>query len=308
MKKTFMTLAMMLTTIGAIAQKNVEKVMNEFINDQSLVRWAIDNYDYPTDDGNATTFCHYTALQMNNAKPNQLNKLIEAFERDQVSGYKYIYMNKATPANPIDVVYGPNLEYKIQFCRHKDHNYKILFVNDKKNPDKRYVYAMVWYKENFGTRCLLYTIYGDKPAKREKATTNKLQKIPDSFMGQSKGNNVTTTTVIDGNDVVTITTVDGGKVKRTVQKAPTNSIEFISQFGNLRTAFLDAIKDSEQKNLQTGIAIKILDLCKNHSKLLSKEEKTTCSIGINDMLTAAKITSRDKFISRILENAELYLQ
>lgn len=302
---------MMLTVAGATAQKNVEREMKALIDDASVTKVQSENYDYP-DDAAPSTFCHYTALQLTKKQAVKLDKLKEAFLKDSNNGYNYTYMTPQMPATATNLVYGPDLEYNVQFFSHKNHNYLLLLVDDKNKAEKRYAYAIAWYEYAGGIRCMLYTIYGDKPKRK---ADNKKSPYKTAYLDAlSKINGfdqttttTTTTTIVDGKDVTVVTS--GGNAVPTYT-APTNDIEFMTQFGNLRVAFLDAIKDSEKKSLQTGIAIKILELCKNHKKVLNKnqEEINACVSGLGEMMNIARKTINDNFINGTLAAALNSLQ
>lgn len=301
---------MMLTVAGATAQKNVEREMKALIDDASVTKVQSENYDYP-DDAAPSTFCHYTALQLTKKQANKLDKLKESFLKDSNNGYNYTYMTPQMPATATNLVYGPDLEYNVQFFSHKNHNYLLLLVNDKNKEEKRYAYAIAWYEYAGGIRCMLYTIYGDKPKKESNKKSPYLTAYQDALKKLNDYNTsmttTTTTTIVDGKDVTVVT---NGNNAVPTYTAPTNDIEFMTQFGNLRVAFLDAIKDSEKKSLQTGIAIKILELCKNHKKVLNnnKEEINACASALVDMMNITTNTNKDKFLSGTLNAAYNSLQ
>ena len=84
-----------------------------------------------------------------------------------------------------------------------------------------------------------------------------------------------------------------------------NDIDFMLQFGNLRAAFLDAIKDADAKMLQTGIVVKIARLCREHSKLLTDNEKQTCTSIIDEMKSTLKKVNPDTFMDGVLQEARI---
>lgn len=71
---------------------------------------------------------------------------------------------------------------------------------------------------------------------------------------------------------------------------PKNSAEFLTQLNNLRAAFKNAkdqyrwgFQSQSRRNLQTGIANKIVRLCKGHGSLLNAEEKKFCANALSKM-------------------------
>ncbi|MCM1079790.1 MAG: hypothetical protein NC344_08940 [Bacteroidales bacterium] len=308
MKHLTLLSALMLTTISSSAQKNIDKAMNDLLNDKNVRKTITSNYNDNDSKGTATTYCHYAELFLTKKQQARIKKLEDAFDNDASAGYRFIHQTPELKAEQTNVSYGPNLEYLIQFCTKPKHNYRLLFTNDKANPNKRYVHAMVWYKENNGFRCLLYRIYGNNPAKKKKSITAK-----QSTTNEPK--KVSTTTIVNGNEIRTITTDTNGK--RVSVSSPINignktnidnDITFMRLFGNLRVAFLEAIKDSEQKALQTGIVMNMLELCQKHSKHLSDNEANTCKLSIIEMQRILKKTNPDTFLEGMLEEARLELE
>ena len=134
-------------------------------------------------------------------------------------------------------------------------------------------------------------------------------KDSDGARRSSKQTTVSTRTYTDGNMVVTQTYDADGNVMR-VQTAPQTpeaeiktDIDFMLQFGNLRVAFLNAIKDAEAKTLQTGLVVKIVRLCKENGKLLTANERNTCVNSLNEMSTTLRKTNPDSFMEGMLNEA-----
>lgn len=301
MKKAFITAAMIMMATGMTAQKNVIKEMESLANDKSVERVKANRY-LDGDNANPTTYCYCTVLRVDKKHFSKIKKVEEAFDMDAADGYRFVYQGKNQPIERYNVSYGPNLEYNILFCSNPKHYYWLLFVNDKNNPDKRFVYAMVWYDEGDAMRCLLYRIYGNKPPKPTDSWES-LKKL--SSLKKLKNIDVSsTTTIVDGNEVRVITSGNGANmnIDTDIENISTDS-DFLILFGNLRVAFLDAIKHNEQKALQTGIAVKLVQLCKKHAKLLSNNERSACQSGVADMKNAIRKTNYDPFISGMLDEA-----
>lgn len=301
MKKAFITAAMIMMATGMTAQKNVIKEMESLANDKSVERVMANRY-LDGDNTNPTTYCYYTVLRVDKKHFSKIKKVEDAFDMDAADGYRFVYQGKNQPIKRYNVSYGPNLEYNISFCSNPKHYYWLLFVNDKGNPDKRFVYAMVWYDEGDAMRCLLYRIYGNKPPKPTDSWES-LKKL--SSLKKLKNIDVSsTTTIVDGNEVRVITSGNGTNmdIDTDIENISTDS-DFLILFGNLRVAFLDAIKHNEQKALQTGIAVKLVQLCKKHVKLLSNNERSACQSGVADMKNAIRKTNYDPFISGMLDEA-----
>lgn len=129
----------------------------------------------------------------------------------------------------------------------------------------------------------------------------------------NKGSMLRTQTVLDDNGVTTTTYDNDGNVRvfnsRSFSSAMANEvkndIDFMLLFGNLRAAFLDAIKDADAKTLQTGIVVKIARLCREHSKLLTDNEKRTCTSIIDEMKSTLKKVNPDTFMDGVLQEARI---
>ncbi len=302
---TFLTI-MMLTAVSTMAQKNINKVMDAIMNDRKISKAVTSDYDDSDVKGTVTTYCRYADLYLTKQQKTKIDELEEAFERDASKGYRSIHQTPEMKAEQSNVAYGPDLEYQVKFCTKSTRNYRLLFIHDTKNPDKRYVYAMVWYNKNNGIRLMLYRIYGKNPSKKGKsAKTFKI--IPQD------GNTQSTTTIVDGNGVRVITSRDGGKNWNIMDNTITTNMgkdtgtDYLRQFGNLRVAFLEAIKDSEQKALQTGIVMNIVELCKKHAAKFSDNERNTCKLSITEMQRILKQTNPDAFLHGMLDEAYIAL-
>lgn len=305
MKKAFITAVMIMMATGMTAQKNVIKEMENLANDKSVEKAKANRY-LDGDNANPTTYCYCTVLRVNKKHFSKIRKVEEAFEIDAADGYRFVYQGKNQPTERYNVSYGPNQEYNILFCSNPRHNYWLLFVNDKGNADKRFVYAMVWYDEGDAMRCLLYRIYGNKP-KNQSDTWDSLKKL--SSLKKLKNIDLSSaTTIVDGNEVRVITNGNGTNmdIDTNIENISTDS-DFMILFGNLRMAFLDAIKHDEQKPLQTGIAVRLVQLCKKHVKLLSLNERNTCLSSLADMRNKLQKTNPDPFIKGMLEEATITL-
>ena len=197
----------------------------------------------------------------------------------------------------------------MQLGANKSHYYYGLCFNDANDPLRRHAYLYIWFKDGSNYHCYYYHIYGVNPARFEeyKSSINAPKKT-------TKTSVVRTKTYSDGDVVVTTTYDNNGNVTST-QSSPwsveMNNIktdtDFMLQFGNMRVAFLDAIKDAGAKTLQTGIVVKMARMCKEYSKLLTQNEKKTCMYSINEMKEKLKKTNADTFMDGMLQEAWIAL-
>lgn len=318
--KQILAIVMLAMTAGnAPAQKYVKKAIDELANDKSVTTVTAKKYEHEDDNGQIDTYCLYTMVHLDKKQADKISRVQEAFNKDVHNGYYFIYQTPKTSSGASTVAYGPELEYKIQFCTNKKHNYLLLFVYDKNKAEKRFVYAMVWYEENGGIRCLLYQIYGDNPAKSQKqryktgrstAALADLSRLPDALNTFTNDNIIVDGDNIriigDENEVITIPKDKKGKgllPDGDMVGAVRNDSDFMMQFGNLRAAFLDAVKSVEQKALQTGIVVKLAALCKEHSNLLSDNERNTCATSLTEMKKSLQKSNPDTFLNGMLDEA-----
>ena len=310
MKRTIIALAVLLTVGEATAQNNVKKAMDDLVNDKSAVKVLTNKYEHDMG-GEDETYCHYTVLQIDKARADKMIvKVEEAFDKDLPAAYYSLYQTpKIQTGERSNVKYGPNLEYGVTFGTKKSHNYRMICTEDANNAGKRNAYAMVWYDEGGGVRCLLYQIYGKRPLKK----SGQLMSLGD--LQKSLGKTMTYdwstgTTIIDDNQKIRIITDNGNEI--VTADAGIGEIaddaDFLLLFGNLRVAFLDAIKDAGKKTLQTGIAMKLMKLCKKYCGLLNENEKATCRTSLGEMRKSLQKANPDSFIDGILVETADVLQ
>ena len=281
----------------AVAQHNVKKAMADLVGDKSAVTMLAKKYEHDLG-GEEETYCRYTVLKLDKSQADKLiGRVEEAFEKDMPATYYAMYQTpKIKTGERSEVKYGPDLEYSVTFGTKKDHNYRMICTEDPLNAGKRHAYAMVWYDEDGGVRCLLYQIYGQRPGKK---SSMKLKPLSDFMKGWANG-----TAVVDDNQIRIITDNGNGIVATDSGLSKiTDDTDFLLLFGNLRVAFLDAIKDADKKVLQTGIAMKLVKLCKAHANLLNEREKNTCKVSLQEMMRVLAETNRDTFIDGVLHEA-----
>ena len=205
--------------------------------------------------------------------------------------------------------YGANNEYSVELGAHKSHVYYGLCFKDPADSMRRHAYLAVWFKDSSKFHCYYYHIYGVMPARFKEFKSG----VRGALKPINKGSMLRTQTVLDDNGVTTTTYDNDGNVRvfnsRSFPSATNNEvktdIDFMLMFGNLRAAFLDAIKDADAKTLQTGIVVKIARLCREHSKLLTDNEKQTCTSIIDEMKSTLKKVNPDTFMDGVLQEARI---
>ena len=303
-QKLIVAMALWLTAGAATAQTNVKKAMDDLMNDKSAMRVLTNNYEHDMG-GEDETYCHYTVLQLDKKQANKMiAKVEEAFDKDARTAYYVLFQTpKIHAGERSSVKYGPNLEYGVTFGTKKAHNYRMICTEDAANPAKRLAYAMVWYDEGGGVRCLLYRIYGLRPGKK---AGMKLTSLQDYLSANDVLSRWPSGTAVVDDSLVRMVMGNGSSIvtaDASIGKVADDA-DFLLLFGNLRVAFLDAIKYADKKVLQTGIAMKLMKLCKAHATLLNEREKTTCRTSLAEMRKALQKTLPDTFIDGILVEAD----
>lgn len=315
MRQILIMAILMLQTFAASAQSNIEKVFKIVLHDPSVEILANTDYNVVCLDS-APSYCKFTEFTI----PTKKKKLFAQIEKEllleKANAYDVFIKKPGRSSSLTDnriYAYGANNEYSVELGAHKSHIYYGMCFKDAADPMRRHAYLAIWFNENNKYHCYYYHIYGVIPARLNELKLDGNSKF--KFNSLPKSMTRRTQTVIDDNRVTTTTYDDEGNV-RVVKSHPlsevTNDvktdIDFMLMFGNLRVAFLDAIKDVDAKTLQTGIVVKIARLCKEHNKLLTDNEKKTCISNIDEMKNTLKKVNSDSFLDGVLQEARIALE
>lgn len=329
MKTTFRLIllaCMMAFTSVCHAQKTVPQIDQAFDNFvQNLLQ-----EDFVT----SSTMNTYNIGMMKGyefALPAKKQKMVDVFHKALLSNSRIAYssFSKKAGSSSIEtnrVGYGNNNSSTYEFGTHKDRNYNLQYFRDSKDSTMRYVYALVWYPgKNDEVKGSVYKFYSKDPRVQRKSSS-----YTETTVG--KDGTVTTTTVIDSNGAIHRYRSDGSglqdldslvsleslgslgkniKFSKTLARSfdsevtpPKDAAEFMVQLNSLRAAFKNA-KDQypyfgnqvTRRTLQTGVANKIVKLCKGYSKLLNADEKKFCATSLNKM----KKDTDDDYLQSLLE-------
>ncbi|WP_308264283.1 hypothetical protein [Prevotella sp.] len=311
MRQIVIMAILLLQTVAVLAQEKIETIFKIVLNDPSTEVLSNTNFNVDCPDG-SVSYCKYTEFTL----PKNKKKLFVEIEKIMLNATQKaydVYVKK--PGSNSQLVknnrymYGVNNEYSVQLGANKSHYYYGLCFNDANDPLRRHAYLYIWFKDGSNYHCYYYHIYGVNPARFEeyKSSINAPKKT-------TKASVVRTKTYSDGDVVVTTTYDNNGNVTST-QSSPwsveMNNIktdtDFMLQFGNMRAAFLDAIKAADSKTLQTGIVVKLARMCKEYSKLLTDNEKRTCRNSINEMKNTLMKANADTFMDGMLQEAWIAL-
>ena len=237
------------------------------------------------------------------AVPGKKQKMVDTFHKALLSNSRLAYISFTKKAGSASIEtnrvgYGNNNSTTYLFGAHKDRNYNLQYIRDCKDSTMRYVYALVWYPgKNDMVLGSVYKFYSKDPQTYKKPSANmksfsytkpSIQDL-DSLFLQRKNFNFNKS--LAGSYYFDET-------------PPKDAAEFMMQLNTLRAAFKNA-KDLypylgnqvTRRTLQTGIANKIVKLCKGYGKLLNADEKKFCATSLNKM----KKDTDDEYLQSLLE-------
>lgn len=327
MKQMILTMVAMWATVSASAQETIQNAYQKVMGNSTVELLSRSDYQDRTDA--PTTYCKFTEFKIPESNKNLIKQMEQAMLKDQNRAYSFFIRKPEAKMNTLNtkkLVYGPNNEYGVTLGSNKSHYYYSTFFKEPSDSTRRHAYAFVWFKEGKDFHCYYYHIYGMTPEATKSVTKNSLSSLA-SLSSLDKGNRIRST--LSGNTLIIerydeqgnktlqqvsvsddSKTADDLSVDDVTDKPSkvTNDVEFMTQFGLLRVAFLDAIKDPSQKMLQVGLATKIVALCKDHSNLLTYGERTTCKNTILDMTNIMNKTVRgDIYLEGMLKQTIDYL-
>nr|WP_294762573.1 hypothetical protein [Prevotella sp.] len=237
------------------------------------------------------------------AVPRKKQKMVDTFHKALLSNSRLAYISFTKKAGSASIEtnrvgYGKDNSTTYLFGAHKDRNYNLQYIRDCKDSTMRYVYALVWYPgKNDVVLGSVYKFYSKDPQTYKKPSANmksfsytkpSIQDL-DSLFLQRKNFNFNKS--LAGSYYFDET-------------PPKDAAEFMMQLNTLRAAFKNA-KDLypylgnqvTRRTLQTGIANKIVKLCKGYGKLLNADEKKFCASSLNKM----KKDTDDEYLQSLLE-------
>lgn len=230
------------------------------------------------------------------AVPGKKQKMVDTFHKALLSNGRLAYISFTKKAGSASIEtnrvgYGNNNSATYLFGAHKDRNYNLQYIRDRKDSTMRYVYALVWYPgKNDVVLGSVYKFYSKDPQAYKESSTYKMKADQglDSlvFLGNIRYNK----------NLVRSYDLD--------MTPPKDAAEFIMQLNTLRAAFKNA-RDQypylgnqvTRRTLQTGVANKIIKLCKGYGKLLNADEKKFCATSLNGM----KKDTDDEYLQSLLE-------
>lgn len=230
------------------------------------------------------------------AIPERKQKMVDTFQKALLSNSRLAYISFTKKAGSLSletnrVGYGKDNSMIYEFGTHKDRNYNLQYFRDSKDSTMRYVYALVWYQGmDSSVKGSVYKFYSKDPQTYKKPLSYKMNAVQGLDSLVSLGN------IRYNKNLVRSYGLD--------MTPPKDAAEFIMQLNTLRAAFKNA-RDQypylgnqvTRRTLQTGIANKIVKLCKGYGKLLNADEKKFCASSLNKM----KKDTDDEYLQSLLE-------
>lgn len=237
------------------------------------------------------------------AVPRKKQKMVDTFHKALLSNSRLAYISFTKKAGSASnetnrVGYGNNNSTIYEFGTHKDRNYNLQYFRDRKDSTMRYVYALVWYPgKNDMVLGSVYKFYSKDPQTYKKPSANV------------KSFSYTKPSVQSLDSLVLL--AKNFKFDKSLagsyyfdETPPKDAAEFMMQLNTLRAAFKNAGdlysnfgNQVTRRTLQTGIANKIVKLCKGYGKLLNADEKKFCATSLNKM----KKDTDDEYLQSLLE-------
>ena len=230
------------------------------------------------------------------AVPGKKQKMVDTFHKALLSNSRLAYISFTKKAGSASIEtnrvgYGNNNSTTYLFGAHKDRNYNLQYIRNRKDSTMRYVYALVWYpgKDDMVLGSV-YKFYSKDPQAYKTSLSYKMK-------------------AVQGLD--SLVSLGSIKYNRNLARSydlemtpPKDAAEFMVQLNTLRAAFKNAndqypyLGDQvTRRTLQTGVANKIVKLCKGYGKLLNADEKKFCATSLNKM----KKDTDDDYLQSLLE-------
>jgi hypothetical protein len=243
------------------------------------------------------------------AVPRKKQKMVDTFHKALLSNSRLAYISFTKKAGSASIEtnrvgYGNNNSTTYEFGTHKDRNYNLQYFRDCKDSTMRYVYALVWYPgKNDMVLGSVYKFYSKDPQTYKKPSANvKSFSYTQPFSYTKPSVQSLDSLVLLAKNFKFDKSLAGSYYFD--ETPPKDAAEFMMQLNTLRAAFKNA-KDLYpylgnqvfRRTLQTGIANKIVKLCKGYGKLLNADEKKFCATSLNKM----KKDTDDEYLQSLLE-------
>ncbi|MCI7183949.1 MAG: hypothetical protein MSA05_07290 [Prevotella sp.] len=317
MKKIFtMIIALALVPAFAAAQTTIARVVEQF--KKGAVEEISTSKETDTDtDGKQCVYERNIFLVAKNS--GKFKQLMDVFNDEQTNAYSVNKRMAGYDGSASKIGYGKNSEKTIVFMKYSDRNYFVLYFKDPADSKRRTCYALAWYESK-------------KDKKKKEMWCVDIIRVyslnPEYVRSLPKTITKTTTTVNSDDTNTSITVNSDGTIIRydrntgnsivyrpqdnkkasSIDVPIKNSGDFIQRFNDLRTEYIQVVQFAGKEQTFFANRImppvnKMLQLCREHGKLLLHNERLSC-IGILDDM---KQNARDKGIREMLNLAQTYL-
>ena len=317
MKKIFtMIIALALVPAFAAAQTTIARVVEQF--KKGAVEEISTSKETDTDtDGKQCVYERNIFLVAKNS--GKFKQLMDVFNDEQTNAYSVNKRMAGYDGSASRIGYGKNSEKTIVFMKYSDRNYFVLYFKDPADSKRRTCYALAWYESK-------------KDKKKKEMWCVDIIRVyslnPEYVRSLPKTITKTTTTVNSDDTNTSITVNSDGTIIRydrntgnsivyrpqdnkkasSIDVPIKNSGDFIQRFNDLRTEYIQMVQFAGKEQTFFANRImppvnKMLQLCREHGKLLLHNERLSC-IGILDDM---KQNARDKGIREMLNLAQTYL-
>ena len=243
------------------------------------------------------------------AVPRKKQKMVDTFHKALLSNSRLAYISFSKKAGSASnetnrVGYGKDNSMTYEFGTHKDRNYNLQYFRDCKDSTMRYVYALVWYPgKNDVVLGSVYKFHSKDPQtyKKPSANTKSFSYTQPFSYTKPSVQSLDSLFLLAKNFKFDKSLAGSYYFDET---PPKDAAEFMMQLNTLRAAFKNARdlysnfgNQVTRRTLQTGIANKIVKLCKGYGKLLNADEKKFCASSLNKM----KKDTDDEYLQSLLE-------
>lgn len=317
MKKIFtMIIALALVPALAAAQTTIARVVEQF--KKGAVEEISTSEETDTDtDGKQCVYERNIFLVAKNS--GKFKQLMDAFNDEQANAYSVNKRMAGYDGSASKIGYGKNSGNSIVFMKYSDRNYFELYFKDPADSKRRTCYALAWYegkkdKKNKEMWCVdIIHVYSLNP-EYERSLPKTITKTTTTVNSDDTNTSITVNsdgTIIrydrnTGNSIVY--RPQDNKKASSIDVPIKNSGDFIQRFNDLRTEYIQVVQFAGKEQTFFANRImppvnKMLQLCREHGKLLLHNERLSC-IGILDDM---KQNARDKGIREMLNLAQTYL-
>ncbi|WP_302215535.1 hypothetical protein [uncultured Prevotella sp.] len=317
MKKIFtMIIALALVPAFAAAQTTIARVVEQF--KKGAVEEISTSKETDTDtDGKQCVYERNIFLVAKNS--GKFKQLMDVFNDEQTNAYSVNKRMAGYDGSASRIGYGKNSEKTIVFMNYSDRNYFVLYFKDPADSKRRTCYALAWYESKKDKKkkemwCVdiirVYSLNPEYVRSLPKTITKTTTTV------NSDGNNTSITVNSDGTIIRYDRNTGNSIVYRPQDNKKASSIDvpiknsgdFIQRFNDLRTEYIQVVQFAGKEQTFFAYRImppvnKLLQLCREHGKLLLHNERLSC-IGILDDM---KQNARDKGIREMLNLAQTYL-